>query len=356
MDTATRPVTAAGYRRAIRFTAPDRVEYLNEPWHHAPLAPKQMLVETEASVISAGTELAVLSGSESWAPLPTEPGYGAVGHVVKAGAEARFAIGQRVFCYGAHASMNVVEDAFAVPDLIAAHHAPVIARMGQVAMTAVRIARPELGDVVVVIGLGLVGSLCAQFMRLSGCTVIGLDVSARRREAALATGVDHVIDPRAGDPIAAVRAIAGPGMCRTVVEATGVPAQVATAARLAGQDGNVVLLGTPRGRFDGDTTDLLRAVHLADTHVNLTGAHEWYYPRHSTPGCRHSIERNIAVLFDLAGRGLLRVEPLISHHLAPTRCAEAYAGLRARDDAWLGVVFDWSSGDERSSTPGKGIP
>src|SRR5439155_13462024 len=56
----------------------------------------------------------------------------------------------------------------------------VLARMGQVAFTAVRLGNAELGDTVAVQGLGLVGNLAAQLLKLSGCNVIGLRSEERR--------------------------------------------------------------------------------------------------------------------------------------------------------------------------------
>ena len=48
--------------------------------------------------------------------------------------------------------------------------------------------RPERGDRVVVIGLGLVGNFAAQLFQLAGARVLGLDIAARRLEVARACG------------------------------------------------------------------------------------------------------------------------------------------------------------------------
>src|ERR1035437_6478559 len=51
------------------------------------------------------------------------------------------------------------------------------ATLGSIAMNAVRTARIELGDVVAVIGLGLVGQLVAQLVRLQGGVAVGIDLN-----------------------------------------------------------------------------------------------------------------------------------------------------------------------------------
>jgi len=55
-------------------------------------------------------------------------------------------------------------------------------------MHAVRLAGPQLGSFVAVLGAGLVGQLVAQFARLSGARVIVLDYNAARLELAKAMG------------------------------------------------------------------------------------------------------------------------------------------------------------------------
>ena len=67
-----------------------------------------------------------------------------------------------------------------MPEGVAYEHA-CFATLGSIAMNAVRTARIELGDVVAVIGLGLVGQLVAQLVRLQGGVVVGIDLNAQAR-------------------------------------------------------------------------------------------------------------------------------------------------------------------------------
>ena len=62
----------------------------------------------------------------------------------------------------------------------------------------------------------------------------------------------------ATDPIEAVKEKTNGAMSDTILEATGIPKLAAAAARMAAKGGEVVLIGTPRGPFDGNATDLLR--------------------------------------------------------------------------------------------------
>jgi len=56
---------------------------------------------------------------------------------------------------------------------------------------------------------------------------------------------------------------------------------------------------------------------------------------------REGLVRNSKVVFGLLKNGRLRVEPLISHILAPEEAAAAYDGLKNRKDEYQGVLFKW---------------
>lgn len=305
--------------------------------------PDATVIETEFSIVSPGTELACLGGKESWAPLPFHPGYGSVGRCVRQGSEAGApAPGTRIFTYGPHAGYGEAQAlSVPLPEGIDPAQAT-FARIGAVSITALRVADVGLGDVVAVFGLGPVGNLAAQLFALSGCTVIGVDLSETRRELARRCGIPHVLAP-GGDLRGTVAELTGGRMCRTVVEATGVPAVAGTAITLAGKNGELVLLGSPRGDYSADMTAFLNRIHLwGEGCVTVKGAHEWRFPVRDAEHARHSMERNVGILLGLIASGKLQVAPLLTHLLSPAACQEAYDGLQREKDRYLGVVFDWS--------------
>jgi len=333
-------------RCAVVITSPLKAELVSQPLEYGDLKSTELLVETEYSVISAGTELSIFRGNEPWAALPFIPGYGAVGRVLETGSDVtQFVPGNRVFTYGSHASVNLIDGGLVLeaPDTLDGVIVPLLARMGQVAFTSVRVANAELGDIVTVQGLGLVGNLAAQLFKLAGCTVVGIDVSPKRLAVARACGVDFVIDSGATDPAVAIKEITGGAMSAVVVEATGIPKLVATAACMAAKGGEVVLLGTPRGSYDGSATDLLMKVHLASSAVALKGAHEWLLPLKPTPGVKHSIERNVQQLMEWATTGKLHGRELVSHVVSPEIVPDVYRELNSRNEDYFGVVIDWTA-------------
>lgn len=326
------------------FTCPGQAE-LQSFATPAISQPSDVLIETEFSIVSAGTELACRAGIESWAPLPFCPGYGSVGKVVAKGSAAKdVEIGQRILTFGKHARHAFVENiAVPVPEGLDPAEA-VFARMASVAITSLRASDAELGDYVAVIGLGLVGNLAAQLFALSGCEVIGIDLSARRREQAKACGIPHTLAP-GPDLAARVAAITGGRLCNTVVEATGLAAVATdTAPLLVGKQGEIVLLGSPRAPHHTNVTPFLNQLHLCRPTAAVKGALEWRYPvRDDGEGfCKHSIERNVRLLLRLLAQGKLKVAPLLTHRASPADCHAVYEGLANQKDVYTGVVFDWS--------------
>ena len=308
--------------------------------------PTDVLIETEYSIVSAGTELACRAGIEGWAPLPFCPGYGSVGKVIALGDEVKHvSIGQRVLTFGKHAK-HALADAVVVPvpeGLDPAH--ATFARMASIAITAVRVSEAELGDTVAVIGLGLVGNLAAQLFALSGCEVIGIDPSPARRAQAKACGIAHVL-ASGPDVQAQVAALTAGRLCGTVVEATGLSSvALDTAPVLCGKQGEIVLLGSPRAPHTADVTPFLSQLHLCRPTATMKGALEWRYPlKDDGEGfAKHSIERNVRQLLRLLAQGKLKIAPLLTHRASPADCQTVYEGLTHQKDVYTGVVFDWSS-------------
>ena len=219
----------------------------------------------------------------------------------------------------------------------------VFTRMVCVAFTALRISNIELGDYVGVTGLGLVGNFAAQLAALQGGRVIGLDLSQRRVELALACGIDHALVMNPATVAEDIRAITGDAGVTTLIEATGNPRALPPALPLVGRYGEVILLGTPRGAYQTDLTEVLRHVHLDGLgNVTFKGAHEWRYPVPRDAFVKHSIRRNAELALDLIASGGLQVAPLHTHTLKPEQAERAYNGLKNQRDEYIGVVFDWT--------------
>lgn len=332
--------------RKIMFARPLQVETVEEDFILPALGEKEVLVKLIYSLISPGTELAMLSGKEEWAKLPVCPGYASVSEVIEVGEGVRHVQpGDAVFHYGQHAEYQVVSTNHVfikVPEHLDLKWVP-FTRMATVAFTSVRVSNIELGDVVGVTGLGLVGNLAAQLARLQGATVIGVDLSPERIRTAQTCGVDYTLHGGEDKVKEKIHAITNGAGVSTHIEATGVPSVGVQSLGWIGKLGEIIFLGSPRGEYNTDVTDILNYCHLYGRGcITFKGAHEWRFPVEPNEFVKHSLVRNSNIVFELMLKNKLHIEPLISHVMKPDQAQEAYEGLRINKDQYNGVLFDWS--------------
>src|SRR3984893_1426328 len=204
------------------------------------LLPGCVLVRIAASVVSAGTERAslefagknLLQKAQARPDLvrdviskiqrdgilsaiqtvrtrldqPQVPGYSSAGTVIAVGdGVTDLQAGDRVACAGAGFAVHA--EVACVPRLLVARipaQDPASAReevtfeeaafttIGAVALHGIRTAEVKLGDLVAVIGLGLLGQLTIQLLKAAGCRVLGMDIDQSRAELAARLGADAV--------------------------------------------------------------------------------------------------------------------------------------------------------------------
>ena len=330
----------------IRFTDAYTVEITEEEVQLDTLGSDEVLIESLYSVVSAGTELACLSGREFWFQFPRVPGYASVGTIVAVGDRVeKFGVGDVVLNYGGHQKVNrksETEFLLKVPDGMDLRLVP-FTRMATVAFTAIRVSDIELGDDVAVAGLGLVGNFAAQLAGLQGGRVTGVDLVDSRIELARSCGVELAVNPSREDATARFQELTGGAGVHSLIDATGNSKAIISSLPWIGKLGELILLGTPRGEVQGDVTDMLNYVHLWPRGcITLKGAHEWRYPVLHDPFVKHSLERNTRVVWRLQQEGKLAMDKLITHVVRPEDAGIVYKGLRTENDKYIGVVFDWT--------------
>jgi threonine dehydrogenase-like Zn-dependent dehydrogenase len=332
--------------REIWVVEPGRVELLERELDER-LAPHEILVEAEVSIVSAGTEGAAFTGLEREMPRP-EPvrypialGYGHLGRVLAVGSDVTACRpGDRVLTFSRHASVAKADARwFALPEGELPGTRAVFARMAGVAIAALRSSTVQAGDTVLVIGAGLVGNLAAQLFALAGADVLIADLAEPRLAKAREVGIPQAVSAAEGVLEEAVAAWTGGRGAHAVVEALGKSKVVARAVRLARRHGEVILLGSPRARATFDVTPMLTRIHLEA--LRMIGALEWRWPMHEVERGRALVD-NYRLLLRWIADGRLRVEPLLTHRFSPAACQEAYELVTGHPEACLGVVFDWS--------------
>ncbi len=305
------------------------------------------------SLVSAGTELAIYTGTHIGFSLPEppfplmpyRPGYALVGEVTALGREVSgLTVGQRVLMEAGHGTFASADTrthaVIAVPDRIEDAQAP-LARMAGISFTALRLGPPQLGESVVITGLGLVGLLAGQLYRLAGARpVIGVDRLPARLALAKSFGIVPLDAAQHSLP-GGITQILGCRGADIVVEATGNPMLVPLALEAAAPGGRVVLLGSTRGVV---SLDVYSQIHRKA--VRLIGAHETALPFQS--GREWSRVRNLQLAMQLIADGDLQTTGLITDHLGLDRALCAHEMLHAEPETHLGIVIHWR---EKGSSP-----
>jgi len=130
-------------------------------------------------------------------PLPL--GYCNVGKVIAVGEGVTdFVTGDRVASNGPHAEYVCVPKNLCahVPDNVTDEEAAFTV-IGSIGLQGIRLCDPELGETIVVVGLGLIGLITAELLIASGCRVIGVDLDAGKVALAKKKGV-LAINPATG--------------------------------------------------------------------------------------------------------------------------------------------------------------
>ena len=355
--------------RRVRFVAPGKVEV--QSFEVPPPGAGEALVQTLYTTISPGTERAHLMAEENTVTrdigYPFQPGYSSVGRVlsVGAGVEALRA-GQLVASSIPHVSHAILAG------LEGKGEPPVVGRwvsdlppqksfggspmvwplppelsvdlqkscssycFSRVGLHGVREARIELGETVLILGLGPIGLHAAQHARLSGgFPVLAIDPSPSRRKLAEKLGVDATYAN--ADVFKASRhplmAKSGPAV---VIEATGLPQVIPEAFQLSGRNGRIILLGSTRGL---STVNFYTDVHKKGLVVH--GVHASTHPKgDSSPGRWTNADDDNVILKLICG-GRVDAGSLRTHEFSASDAPKAYETVRDSPEA-LAVMLDWT--------------
>ena len=328
-------------RKTIFFTEPHVAKFLDDSLPE--LMAGDVLVQMEYTVVSGGTERAVITAAKNTAQtFPCAMGYCGVGRVTAVGDGVTSVVpGDRVLVYhGVHSNYNIRKEAEITKieqDSIASLEAAfvVIASMG---LGGVRKLEVEIGESAMVIGLGLLGIFSVQFCRLNGAyPVIAADPNPQRRELALQLGADFAFDPMDPDFVENVMKVTGGRGVNACVEVTGSAAALQEALNCASQLGRISLLGCTR--VSDCEIDYYTQVHRPG--IRLIGAHNFVRPKLESYPHHWTHQDDCKAILSLIAAGRIRVKPIISRVVAPTQATEIFNQLCDDPMFLIGTVFDW---------------
>jgi len=326
-----------------------------------PVTRGTLLVKVHASAISPGTELAPARRTREGrgatrADAPPRPfGYQNAGEVVAVGdGVIGFAPGDRVACMGAGYALH--SDYVVVPQNLCAvlpeglgYEEAAFCHLAMTSLHAVRRAAPEIGEYLVVVGLGLVGQLAARLGQLAGAYVMGWDRIAFRCEIARRWGIDGTAVVGADDLAEAGRRFTrGEGFDLGVL-AFGGEGSAALRAVVGGMKhapdghamGRVCVVGGMHLAADWPVT--LGNLDLRACSRTGLGYHDEAWERGDSTYppvlLRWTTQSNLRLVLRLMAEGRLDVRTLITHRVPLAEIARAVRAHLEHPDATLGTVL-----------------
>ncbi len=355
------------------------------------IEPGHILVEVAFSLISTGTEISSVesSGETILQKAINEPekakkvleyfkkqglkktfskiqqqkdtakptGYSCSGTVIQVGPGVNmFQPGDKVACAGAgmanHAEIVLVPQNLVVkvPGGCALRDAASVT-LGAIAMQGVRRADPRLGEIVVVLGLGLLGLITIQIFKSAGCVVIGLDIDEHRVELAKKLGADYSFNSLKIDVLNEIRHITDDhGVDATVITAaTSSDSIVQQANEITRKKGKVVIvgavgLGLKRSPLYEKEIDLL---------ISCSYGPGRYDPNYEDRGLdypyayvRWTENRNMHEYLRLLSSGKIMLSKIIEKEYPLSQVENAYNDLRSNTNKPLGVLLSYLINDD----------
>ncbi|MBU7004980.1 MAG: zinc-binding alcohol dehydrogenase [Theionarchaea archaeon] len=292
--------------------------------------PNEVLIETEYSGITNGTERHALLGEHVWKGyFPSRHGYQHVGIIRSVGKDVQdLDEGDPVFYghYVGHRGWNM-QDMSAENHLVA-RLPPELDRgslallgVAGVAMRGVRRTRVERGHKVWVAGAGLIGQFATQSARAFGAEVTVSEPIPSRLTRARELGADRVLNPHEE------------GFEESLVEGGPYDRIIDTSGYGGLLDDIWRLRLLPHGGVIGL--------------VAVRSETKFFWPMlHPTEGsievsCHFGLD-DIRLLLDLIGKGTIGIDSLVSHREPIDNAPAIYRILRDSPTELLGVVFDWA--------------
>ncbi len=297
----------------------------------------------------------VMNRLDAYVPL----GYSMVGEVVEVGRGVDgISVGDIVA--GAGGEFAYHSEYVALPLNLFAKVPPDIARehlkeaafttIGSIALQGIRRLSPQMGEWVVVVGLGLIGQIALRLLKLSGVKVIGVDIDPSRFKFAEGWA-DYVLGSDE-DLVRKVRDITGYGADAVLIAASDRSGRVVEmAGEMARDRARVVAVGQSRMDIPW------KPYYYRELDIRISRAYGAgrYDPLYEVEGIdypigyvRWTIKRNMEAFIDVIPR--LNLRDIITHEFPFEKAHEVYGFLMQKREPYLGVVFKYDSHSERRRT------
>jgi len=227
--------------------------------------------------------------------------------------------------------------------------------LGAIAMHSVRLAALGVGDVVAVVGMGMIGQLVAQIARAHGAVVIALDLREDRIDLARQLGADHAFPPSDEAERRVAALTGGRGADRVIVAAAAKSsAPVELALRLCRERGKVVVVGAVPMNLSRDLM-YVKEIEVVVSRAYGPGSYDSAYEKQARdyPAgyVRWTENRNMEEVLRLIGSQRIDVRPMISHRFELRDASRAYETIMAPGSTSLAVILGYPEPTQSPAQP-----
>lgn len=268
-------------------------------------------------------------------PLPL--GYCNVGKVIAVGrGVTEFVVGDRVASNGNHAEYVCVPKNLVakIPDNVSDDEAAFTV-IGSIGLEGVRLVKPELGETVVVIGMGLIGLMSAQILIANGCRVVGVEFDQAKLDLAAQWGVIPVNPSKGDDQVKVVEELTGGvGADAVLITASAHTNDIIhNACLMSRKRGRVVLVGViglDMRRDDFYKKELSFQVSCSYGPGRYDEDYENKGIDYPLPYVRWTEKRNFETILQLISNKKVDVQSLITENVELENYKEIYGDMRKR--------------------------
>ena len=283
-------------------------------------------------------------------PLPL--GYCNVGRVIAVGkGVTEFVVGDRVASNGNHAEYVCVPKNLVakVPDNVTDEEAAFTV-IGSIGLEGIRLFKPELGETVVVTGLGLIGLVVCQLLLANGCRVIGIDFDQEKVDMAAAKGVLAINPGKGVNPVKYVAEITNNvGADGVIITASAKTDEVMhQACEMSRKRGRIILVGVVNLRRDDFyKKELSFQVSCSYGAGRYDEDYENKGHDYPLPYVRWTEKRNFETILHAISMGGLDVKSLITEEVELKDYLNIYGDMRKRGSIASILKFPEESNIER---------
>lgn len=301
----------------------------------------QILIQTQCSLISPGTERAALTRLWDDAGFRANPGYALAGNVIEIGKQVEnFQIGDRVITLKNHANLSITSTepwvTLKIPDNVS-YEVSTFLPLASVALHAIRRIDLKLGETLAIIGGGIIGLISIQLAKIAGAKkVIVLDLVDERLELARQFGANLTINPDKDDAIERLFDATNNQGAPAILEATGNTYVIPMALKLAALGGRIVCVGVME-----EKAPIALHKEFIQRELSLIAAFQPFCPIGENIYWRWTQQENRRLLLEMMESGKLQFDEMITHRFPANQAPEAYEKIKTGDKKMLGAILNW---------------